>query len=143
VAGLVALAAVLWGLHRAERRRIPQRILDHGVVEKRLDVTCPAMKLSVSMLRVVPQKTFTGWGYRLICADPAGCEGRVKLTFHYLADGKPGEISVTRTLHLGRGQNLRDGFLQRPVVRVEEITKVEGKLLAPGGRGTVSTPGPW
>jgi len=92
---------------------------------------------------VVPQERFTGWGYYVICADPKGCEGRVELVFHFLAGGRDGRVSVVRDIRLGRGQNLHDGFVQRPPVTVERITRVEAKVLDSSDPAIDRTPLPW
>lgn len=137
---LVAAGLAMLLLFRNPR---PKRDLDRGLRVDSVAVDCPAMRLGIRELRVVPQKGFTGWGYHLICAEPKGCDARVQLIFHYLAAGTPGDVSTTRFIKLVRGQTFHDGFLQRPAVVVDRITKVEAKLLTPNGQGAVATPLPW
>jgi len=136
VGGLVALL-VLTGRSR------PSRDLERGLHVQSLDVDCPDLKLGIRDLRVVPQKSFTGWEYHLICVQPEGCDARVRLVFHFLAGRRPGEVATSRSIQLARGQTLHDGLLQRPAVAVSRVTGVEARVLTPVGGKAVATPLPW
>lgn len=136
VGGLIALL-VLTG------RSNTSRDLGRGLHVQSLPVECPDLKLGIRDLRVVPQNGFTGWEYYLICAEPTGCNAQVQLTFHFVAGGRSGELTVVRSIRLARGQTLHDGVLQRPVAAVSRVTGVEARVFGPGTANVVATPLPW
>jgi len=144
VLGILVVAVVIAAVVLlVSRRHRPSRDLESGLHVGSLPVECPDMKLGIRALHVVPQKSFTGWGYHVICADPRGCEGRVEIVFHFVAGGHEGQISTVRDIHLGRGQTVHDSLLQRPRTIVERITRVEAKVLDSTGGRVVPTPLPW
>ncbi|NOZ95713.1 MAG: hypothetical protein GXP47_13395 [Acidobacteria bacterium] len=142
VAGVLIVGGLIAVLVMTGRSNT-SRDLGRGLHVQSLDVECPDLKLGIRDLRVVPQNGFTGWEYYLICAEPAGCNARVRLTFRFVAGGRSGELTVVRSIRLARGQTLHDGVLQRPAAAVSRVTRVEARVLAPGAANVVATPLPW
>ncbi len=136
VGGLIALL-VMTG------RSNTSRDLGRGFHVQSLHVECRDLKLGIRDLRVVPQNGFTSWEYYLICAEPTGCDAQVRLTFHFVAGGRSGELAVVRSIRLARGQTLHDSVLQRPAAAVSRVTRVEAAILASDARIAVATPLPW
>ncbi len=85
--------------------------------------------VGVRKLWVVRRGDRTAWDYHVLCADPEGCVGRIRLTFAFRAGGRLRRHSVVRTIALGRGGTLPDAFTLGQGLDVEEVESVEVRFL--------------
>ena len=85
--------------------------------------------LGIRKLWVVRRGGRTAWDYHILCVDPAGCVGRVELTFRFRAGGRSYTHTVVREVSLGRGATRHDAFTMTPGLEVDAVDGVRIRFL--------------
>jgi hypothetical protein len=107
-----------------------------------LRVESPAMRLDARDLEVKVDRGRQEWSFTLVCQEPDGCHGAVRVELLYVSRGLERRLEATPQLDLERGGGLRIGRTVRPIERVDRVERVTVTVLSRGRDADAPRPTP-
>ncbi len=98
-------------------------------------ISTSSEKLAVEVEQVsgTPHDDYVDWACLLSCREPAGCHADLRVTVFYRSGGTDEQIVLTGTVDVPVGARARLTRVQRPPVPVDDVDRVEVKVVAMRG----------
>jgi hypothetical protein len=104
-------------------------------------VDSEGVAISVRDFTVRPDGERLDWSFALVCDQPEGCRGAVRLEVRYRSRGEARMFSATREVDLETGGEVRFGRTG-PLEKVDGVDRVRVALVARPSAGSTPPGGP-